>query len=207
MPGRIDGQSHSDRTADSMLNVLEKRERPGYEWGPRWGADGSSSPAFAWGQALGLGGGDCQRNDRLKQSSCLEKTAINLTGRRKFFSLSATSCTPEVLNWAIFREDKPLLQLAMGRWMRSRIVRISTPVQLAGCRARTALARVESERCDRATLRHCEIDRQLTIENRESNLVSRARRTVMHEDARKYRRRKSIARDGWLRGDGACVTS
>jgi hypothetical protein len=42
---------------------FEKKERPGYEWGPRWGADGSSSPAFAWGQALGLGGGDCQRND------------------------------------------------------------------------------------------------------------------------------------------------
>ena len=142
-----------------------------------WGADGSSSPAFAWGQALGLGGGDCQRNDRLKQSSCLEKTAINLTGRRKFFSLSATRCTPEVLNWAIFREDKPLLQLAMGRWMRSRIVHISTPVQLAGCRARTALACAESERCDRATLRHCEIDRQLTIEDRESNLISRVRRT------------------------------
>ena len=33
-----------------------KKERPGYEWGPRWGADGSSSPAFAWGQTLLVSG-------------------------------------------------------------------------------------------------------------------------------------------------------
>ena len=42
--------------------AAQKKERPGYQWGSRWGADDSSSPAFAWGQRLGLGGGDCQRN-------------------------------------------------------------------------------------------------------------------------------------------------
>ena len=51
-----------------------KKERPGYEWGPRWGADGASSPAFAWGQALGLGGGDCQRNNVQSKACALENS-------------------------------------------------------------------------------------------------------------------------------------
>ncbi len=44
------------RIARVPLSDFREKERPGYEWGPWWGAYGSSSPAFAWGQALFVSG-------------------------------------------------------------------------------------------------------------------------------------------------------
>jgi len=54
-----------------------KKERPGYEWGPRWGADGSSSPAFAWGQTLLSRGRRLSAHYQLKQTLCLQKLVMN----------------------------------------------------------------------------------------------------------------------------------
>ena len=46
------------RSGDTLIDSVAsgKKERPGYEWGPWWGADGASSPAFAWGQTLFVSG-------------------------------------------------------------------------------------------------------------------------------------------------------
>src|SRR5277367_3291069 len=88
-----------------------KKERPGYEWGPRWGADGSSSPAFAWGQTLLSRGRRLSAHHYLKQTLCLEKPAINQEVRDQVFSLSATWDTSKSRNRPPFRENSDFCKL------------------------------------------------------------------------------------------------
>src|ERR1700684_573838 len=88
-----------------------KKERPGYEWGPRWGADGSSSPAFAWGQTLLSRGRRLSAQHHLKQTLCLQKLSMNSGVRDRFFSLSATCDTSKSRNRPLFRENSRFCKL------------------------------------------------------------------------------------------------
>src|ERR1700689_3392116 len=88
-----------------------KKERPGYEWGPRWGADGSSSPAFAWGQTLLSRGRRLSAQHYLKQTLGLQKTAMKSGVRWRFFSLSATCNTSKSRNRPLFRENSGFCKL------------------------------------------------------------------------------------------------
>src|SRR5277367_3247010 len=127
--------------ASRAVDYPVKKERPGYEWGPRWGSDGSSSPALAWGQALGLGGGDCQRSNKQKQTLCLEKDAIDSALRRNFFSLYATPNLRECRIRPLSRENNAICNLRPLRRMRSHNRNISQ-MHSGDCIEPTALARL-----------------------------------------------------------------
>ena len=97
-----------------------KKERPGYEWGPRWGADGSSSPAFAWGQALGLGGGDCQRNFNSSKACAFKKAREILDAEINFFLFMRPIAGRKSRIGPLIRRNRRFCNLRPLRWMLSR---------------------------------------------------------------------------------------
>ncbi len=78
------------RTARRDDPNLREKERPGYQWGPRWGAYGSSSPALAWGQTLFVSGEEIFSVTIPEANIMPEKNRANPRHRWKIFSLFAT---------------------------------------------------------------------------------------------------------------------
>src|SRR5271168_5081687 len=71
--------------ASRAVDYPVKKERPGYEWGPRWGADGSSSPAFAWGQTLLVSGEEIVSALSTQAKSVPPKTRDEFKSARSIF--------------------------------------------------------------------------------------------------------------------------
>src|ERR1039458_4243461 len=88
--------------APAIIRFREK-ERPGYEWGPRWGACGSGSPAFAWGQTPFVSGEEIVSVRGIKANIVPGKNRGKFKASPSDFFSFCDSKHPKVPNSTTFR--------------------------------------------------------------------------------------------------------
>jgi hypothetical protein len=101
-------------SVESDRGWLKEGEWPGYEWGPRWGADGSSSPALLGDRRCFVSGEEIASATSQPSKHCASRKLrkIQLRARKLFLFLRSTA----IQNFEIAHsvEKIAVLQLAIG---------------------------------------------------------------------------------------------